>query len=54
MELAARLLKEQLLTLTGIAERCGYGDIYYFNKSFKKYHSVSPGIYRKQLLIFNQ
>ncbi len=53
MQLAARLLKEPLLTLTEIAERCGYDDIYYFNKSFKKYHSVSPGRYRKQLLIFN-
>ena len=54
MELAARLLKEPLLTLTEIAERCGYDDIYYFNKSFTKYHSISPGRYRKQSLIFNQ
>lgn len=53
MELAARLLKEPRLTLTEIADRCGYGDIYYFNKSFKKYHSISPGKYRKQSLIFN-
>jgi AraC-like DNA-binding protein len=53
MELAARLLKEEPLpTMTEIAERCGYDDIYYFNKSFKKYHSISPGRYRKQSLIF--
>ena len=54
MELAARLLKEPQLTLTEIAERCGYDDIYYFNKSFKQYHSISPGRYRKQVLIFSR
>jgi AraC-like DNA-binding protein len=53
MELAARLLKETLLTIAEIAERCGYDDIYYFSKSFKKYHSTSPGRYRRQSLIFH-
>ncbi len=53
MELAASFLKKPELTLTEIAERCGYEDIYYFNKSFKKYYSISPGKYRKQALIFN-
>lgn len=53
MELAAKLLKEPLLTLAEIAEQCGYDDIYYFNKSFKKYHSISPGRYRKQSLMFS-
>ena len=52
MELAAKLLKETLLTISEIAERCGYEDIYYFSKSFKKHHSISPGRYRKQSLIF--
>lgn len=35
MELAARLLKETLLTISEIAERSGYYDLYYFSKSFK-------------------
>jgi AraC-like DNA-binding protein len=52
MDLAARLLKETLLTIAEIAERCGYDDIYYFSKSFKKHHSISPGRYRRQSLIF--
>ena len=52
MELAARMLKDTLLTIAEIAERCGYKDIYYFGKSFKKYHSISPGRYRRQSLIF--
>jgi AraC-like DNA-binding protein len=52
MELAARLLKETLLTIAEIAERCGYDDLYYFSKSFKKYHSISPGRYRRQSMIF--
>ncbi|MFA7231293.1 MAG: AraC family transcriptional regulator [Victivallaceae bacterium] len=53
MELAAKLLKEHTLSLTETAEACGYEDIYYFNKSFRKHHSVSPGRYRKQSQLFN-
>lgn len=53
MELAAKLLKGTLLNISEIAERCGYDDIYYFSKSFKKYHSISPGRYRRQSLIFH-
>lgn len=52
MEFAARLLKETLLSISEIAERCGYDDFYYFSKSFKKYHSTSPGRYRRQAMIF--
>ncbi len=52
MDLAAKLLKGTLLNISEIAERCGYDDIYYFSKSFKKHHSISPGRYRKQSLIF--
>lgn len=53
MEFAAKMLKDKILTIAEIAERCGYEDIYYFSKSFKKYHSISPGRYRRQFLIFH-
>jgi len=50
MKLAAKMLRESALSMTEVAERCGYEDIYYFSKSFKKHHSISPGRYRKQAL----
>lgn len=48
MLLAAEMLKKTSLSITEIAEMCSYDDIYYFNKSFKKYHAIPPGKYRKQ------
>ncbi len=50
MKRAARMLREEASTLTEIAERCGYEDIYFFNKTFKKHHGVSPGRYRRQAM----
>ena len=33
-------------TLQETASLCGYEDIYYFNKSFSKFHNIPPGRYR--------
>lgn len=48
LSMAARLLKETEMSIAEIAEACNYEDIYYFNKSFKKYYAIPPGKYRKQ------
>lgn len=45
---AAKMLVNSDLSITEIAERCGFEDIYYFNKAFKKQHAFPPGKYRKQ------
>lgn len=39
---AKELLITGSLTVTGVAELCGYSDIYYFSKVFKKEVGVSP------------
>ena len=31
-----------------IADRCGYADVYYFSRQFKKLSGVSPGLFRKK------
>jgi AraC-like DNA-binding protein len=47
MEKAGKLLKEPLSpSLKETAFLCGYEDIYHFNKSFSKFHKISPGRYR--------
>lgn len=44
---AAKLLDEGALSVTEIAEACGFRDIYYFSKYFKKMMGISPTDYRK-------
>lgn len=49
MNLAKKLLRQ--LPLQGIeciALQCGFKDIYYFSKAFKKYFGCSPSQYRKE------
>ena len=36
-------------TLTEIAEACGFNDVIYFSKKFKKLVGVSPDLYRKRM-----
>ena len=50
MNYAAKLLRESNLTISEISDQCGYDDIYYFNKSFKKHHNIPPGKFRHQCM----
>lgn len=42
---ACSLLKEGSYNITQISELCGYKDVYYFSKTFKKFMKVSPKKY---------
>jgi AraC-like DNA-binding protein len=44
---AAELLAIGYLGVADIAERAGFSDVYYFNKTFKQYMGQTPGRYRK-------
>jgi len=47
MEKAGKLLQQVFPpTLQETALLCGYDDVYYFNKSFSKFHKIPPGRYR--------
>jgi AraC-like DNA-binding protein len=46
INLAKELLRSTALTVTEIAARCGYGDVYTFSKQFKQRAAVSPSTYR--------
>jgi AraC-like DNA-binding protein len=50
MNFAAKMLVNTNLTISEIAEHCGYEDIYYFNKSFKKHFDIPPGKFRQQAM----
>lgn len=50
IELAKRLLLREDYEIAVIAERCGFADVYYFNRAFKKRVGSPPGSYRKRLL----
>lgn len=47
MRHALDLLDNSTLTISQIAEKCGYENTAYFAKIFRKYHNVSPRDYRK-------
>lgn len=47
MQLAKQLLLESGLSVTEIAEKCGYGDVYYFSNAFHQNIGVSPTAFRK-------
>ena len=46
-ENAKRMLRSGAKTITDIAFACGYSDVTYFNRVFKKTYGISPGEYRK-------
>lgn len=50
-EHAKWLLSNSMYNITEISQRCGYSDVYYFSKSFKKYTSQTPTQYRKQYIL---
>ena len=47
---AAALLEEQDLSITEIAQLCGFSDVYYFSKTFKRVMGSSPSRYRGRYL----
>lgn len=51
MEKAKRLLKSEQSTSVGdIAMRCGFEDVSYFSRAFKKMYGITPSQYRRQPL----
>ncbi len=49
MQMAVRLLENSDTSIREISEACGFSDIEYFSKSFKKFHGMSPSEWRKKL-----
>lgn len=47
IQLAKQLLVETPLSITQIAEKCGYGDVFYFSNAFRKHTGVSPSTFRR-------
>ena len=48
---ACRLLHHSELSISTIAEECGFSDRYYFTKVFSDATSVGPAQYRKRFLL---
>lgn len=46
MENSANLLAASELPIEQIAHACGYRDVSYFNRAFKKYFGTTPAVYR--------
>ena len=46
MRLAVRLLQTTTASVKEIAAQCGFDDVSYFCKVFRKVHSLTPGEYR--------
>lgn len=47
LEKAAGLLRTTLLPVTDVAQQCGFDNISYFNRLFRKKYHGTPGAYRK-------
>lgn len=52
MKLASQLLTNTTFSISNIATRCGFENIYYFSNTFTKYHKASPTDYRKTHRMF--
>lgn len=50
LDRARELLDRSDLTISEIAEKTGYSNLYYFSSAFKKHFGASPKRYRSQLL----
>jgi len=48
MDLAARLVREQSLPLSRVAERVGYRSEAAFNRAFRRAHGVTPGVFARR------
>ena len=49
LEKSLDLLSESRLAVNEIAEQCGFKDLNYFSRQFKKSYGISPTAYRKKL-----
>lgn len=49
MEMAENMLRDTTMSITEIADHCGFSDIEYFSKCFKANHGVSPSEWKKTL-----
>ena len=47
MQYALQWLEQPHLTLNEVARRCGYQDVEYFSRLFRRYHQISPGVWRR-------
>ncbi|MBE6367425.1 MAG: helix-turn-helix transcriptional regulator [Lentisphaerae bacterium] len=47
LEKAAALLSSTTLMVQEVAHECGFEDEFYFSRIFKKYHQISPKLYRQ-------
>ena len=48
IEYAKKFLSSEMLTVSEVSEKCGFSDVYYFSKVFKKECGITP-IRRKKL-----
>lgn len=48
VENAAALLRNTHLQVQTVAQHCGFSDVNYFSKTFKKHHGLTPRQYRQQ------
>lgn len=51
MKMAAKMLSENSLAISEIAENVGYIDTFTFSKAFKRHFGVSPSAYKENLTI---
>ncbi len=49
ISLAETLLSSKIYSIKQISEMCGFSDIYYFSKAFKKIMNTTPSDYRKNI-----
>jgi AraC-like DNA-binding protein len=49
MQRAARMIEEDRLNISEIADKLGFPSIHYFSTSFKKHWGVTPTEYRRNL-----
>ena len=47
LNVAARLLSSNDYSILSVAENCGFFNLSYFNRMFKKKYGVTPGRYRE-------
>ncbi|MDD5698906.1 MAG: AraC family transcriptional regulator [Victivallaceae bacterium] len=47
IRMAVRLLQTERLSIKEIAQRCGFDDVSYFCKTFRKFRKVSPNEFRR-------
>ena len=47
IEMACTKLKNEDAPITAIAYDCGFNDVSYFIKTFRRYKKISPGKFRK-------